>query len=267
MRRLLLTALLLAGCAIPIEVSGISIAVPAVSSELAGDKPHQVMLQISGTNETTEVFYVALQYQDGTRWINLSDPIEILLDSSVEVPLELAPGTYTLRTALWGLKPEGDTAPDKVSSDAMVEVIDNEAQLTDIRALWQERRAREQKAFARLNACVAKATEKCSIASIQAVQDFIWASQDVKDQASLIKLTSNLQPQFSSFIYFHNITTTKLEANYLAYCQDRAITQTAVSTCKNKLQTKDIQRIEKSLRQSLKVLNTLLANNSYAVIS
>ena len=264
MKRIFLVALLLTGCAVPVDVSGVSIAVPLVSRELAVDKPHTVELSISGTNETTEIHYVSLQYQDGTRWISLNDPIEIALNNSVQVPLELTPGSYRLRTALWGFKPEGDVIPDKVSSDALVDVIDNEQQLSLLRTLWSMRIHTQQKAFKKLAAC--DASEKCIIASLQAVQDFIWASQDLKDTGSITRLTSNLQPQFTSFLYFHNITLGKLEANYLTYCQDMEFTSSALSTCRNKLQTKDIKKTQKSLQQSLQVLNNLLTNNSYEVI-
>lgn len=264
MKRLFVVALLLTACAVPVDVSGVSIAVPLVSRELALDKPQTVDLAISGTNETTEVHYVALQYQDGTRWISLNDPIEIALNSSIQVPLELNPGSYKLRTALWGFKPEGDVIPDKVSSDALVDVIDNEQQLADLRLLWNERIQTQKQAFKKLARC--DGSEKCIIESLQAIQDFIWASHDLKDSGSITRLTSNLQPQFTSFLYFHNITLGKLEANYLTFCQEMEITASALTTCRNKLQTKDIHKTQKSLKQSLQVLNTLLTNNSYKVI-
>jgi hypothetical protein len=154
--------------------------------------------------------------------------------------------------------------PDKVSSDALVDVIDNEQQLSLLRTLWSMRIQTQQKAFKKLAAC--DASEKCIISSLQAVQDFIWASQDLKDTGSITRLTSNLQPQFTSFLYFHNITLGKLEANYLTYCQDMEFNSSALSTCRNKLQTKDIKKTQKSLQQSLQVLNNLLMNNSYEVI-
>lgn len=264
MKRLLVVTLLLTACAVPVDVSGVSIAVPLVSREIPVDKPHTVDLAISGTNDTTEVHYVALQYQDCTRWISLNNPIEIALNSSIQVPLELSPGSYKLRTALWGFKPEGDVIPDKVSSDALVDVINNEEQLTTLRALWMERNEKEQQAFKRLARC--DGSEKCLIASLQTIQDFIWASHNLKDSGSIIRLTSNLQPQFTSFLYFHNITLSKLEANYLTFCQELKFTSSALSTCRNKLQTRDIQKTQKSLKQSLQVLNTLLTNNSYEAI-
>ena len=265
MKRLVLLSLLLASCAVPLDVSAIEISSPIVASEVSVDKSNSAELRISGTNDTTEVLYVTLQYQDGTRWLNLEEPIEVLLNDSVQVPLELQPGSYSLRTALWGFKPENDATADKVSDIKTITVIDNETQLEGLRSEWQERISSQQRATSAFTSCLKRVVSEtdCIIRALQDFQDFMWESHDVKDLGGITKLTSDLQPQFSSFLYFHNIVLTKFEASFLTYCQDMKLNQVSLANCSRKLQTKDIQTARKSLRQALKVLNGLLSNTSY----
>ena len=263
MKRLLLVLVLLSSCAVAVDLTSVNVALPRVSPEIALDSPELAELSITGTNETTEVMYVAVQYLDGTRWITLDEPIEIVLNDSIEVPLDLDPGTYTLRTGLWGFRPEVNQPPDKASIETKVSVIDNESQLSTILNLWQQRLLREATASKSLQTCLKSSEEGCVIQFIQDFQDYLWASHDVKDLGGVTRLTSNLQPQFSSFLYLHNIVLTKLEANFLAYCQEMPLDKASLATCSRKLQSKDIQTKLQSLKRALKVLNGLLVNNSY----
>lgn len=263
MKRLLYFLILLSACAVPADVSNVYVVPPQISPEIALDTPDMAGLSITGTNEITDVMYVGLQYLDGTRWITLYEPIEIVLNDSIEIPVNLEPGIYTLRTGLWGFKPEVNQPPDKVSLETTTRVIDNKSQLTQMLNLWQERLLREEIARTSLESCLKSSSEGCVIRFIQDFQDFLWASHDVKDVGGITKLTSNLQPQFASFLYFHNIVLTKVEANFLAFCQEMKLDTNSLKACSRKLQTKDIQTKVKSFRQALKVLNGLLMNNSY----
>lgn len=268
MKRLLLSLVLLTSCAIPVDVSTINVAPPQIPFEIATDVPPLATLSISGTNEATNVMYVALQYKDGTRWVTLDTPVEIALNDEVQVPLELTPGTYTFRTALWGFKPEEQQQPDKTSLETSLRVIDNTTQLQGISKEWLERNNAMKKVTKSLNDCLgtSKDAPECVISFIQDFQDFIWASHDLKDVGQVTVLTSNLQPQFSSFLYFHNIVLTKIEANFVAYCQEMSLNKAALLSCSQKLQAQDLKTAQTSLKRALKVLNGLLINNSYSKI-
>lgn len=269
MKRLLLLLLLLSSCAVAVDVSDVNVAPPQILPEIALDKPTDAQLSISGTNEATDVLYVGLQYRDGTRWVTLNEPVEIVLDDSILVPVNLDPGRYTLRTALWGFKPEAEQQPDKTSLETSLRVIDNTTQLQLISKEWLERSAAIDKVTKTLNVCrgASEDAAECVISFIHDVQDFIWASHDVKDVGSVATFTANLQPQVSSFLYFHNIVLTKFEANFLTYCQEMNLNKSSLLSCWQKLQSKDIQIAQKSLKQALQVLNGLLLNNSYEKIS
>ena len=269
MKRLLLLLLLLSSCAVAVDVSDVNVAPPQILPEIALDKPTDAQLSISGTNEATDVLYVGVQYRNGTRWVTLNEPVEIVLNDSILVPVNLDPGTYTLRTALWGFKPEAEQEPDKTSIETSLRIIDNTTQLQLISKEWLERNGAMKKVAKTLKDCRGATGDapECVISFIQDFQDFIWASHDVKDVGGVTTFTANLQPQFSSFLYFHNIVLTKIEANFLAYCQEMSLNKASLISCSQKMQTKDIQIAQKSLKQALKVLNGLLLNNSYEEIS
>lgn len=265
MKRLLFTLLLLTGCAVSVDVSNVNVALPSVPSEIALDKPINAKLSISGTHQPTEVLYVALQYRDGTRWVTFDKPVEIVLNDEVSVPLTLDPGSYTIRTALWAFRPEPDQEPDKVSIDTSLQVFDNISELALFTDEWQRRTDAKTNVKTTLNDCrkTSENVQECVISFLQDLQDFIWASHNVKDIGSATSFTSNLQPQFSSFLYFHNIVLTKIEASFLAYCQEMKLDKTSLNLCAEKLQTSEIETALNSLKQSHRVLNGLLLKYSY----
>lgn len=268
MKRLLVLALVLSACAMSIDTSSIDVSPPIAASEIALDKPTNVGLQIAGDSANTEIVFVTLQYKDGSRWINVAEPSEILLNSTEQIPLDLEPGNYTLRTALWGLKPEPGSEADKVSSEVNIQVIDNVAQLTQVATAFNQRMNTDKNASKALQRCrTSTDIAECMIRFSTLFQDFIWAANDVKDIGAITRLTTDLQPQFSSVMYFHNIVLTKLETAFTKHCLENGTTSTEVDTCSRKLQSKDISTTRKSLKQSLKVFNQLLAAALYETIA
>jgi hypothetical protein len=264
MKRLLVLALVLSACAVTIDTSSIEVSPPIIPSEIALDKPVNAGLEIAGDSTNTEIVFVALQYKDGSRWINLEEPSEILLNSTEQIPLELEPGNYTLRTALWGLQPELGSEAEKVSSEVNIQVIDNSTQLEQIATAFNQRLIADVNASKALQRCQTSTDiPECMIQFSTLFQDFIWAANDVKDIGAITRLTSNLQPQLSSVMYFHNIVLTKLESAYTNHCLDGINSSSAVATCLRKLQSNDISTTRKSLKQSLKVFNRLLETASY----
>lgn len=264
MKRLLVLALVLSACAVTIDTSALEVSPPIVPSEIALDKPVNVGLQISGDSNNTEIVFVVLQYKVGSRWINIEEPSEILLNSTEQIPLDLEPGNYTLRTVLWGLKPELGSEADKVSSEVNIQVIDNVTQVEQIATAFNQRLIADENASKVLQRCqTSNDIAECMIQFSTLFQDFIWAANDVKDIGAITRLTSDLQPQFSSVMYFHNIVLTKLETAYTNHCLDGIKTSSAVATCLRKLQSNDISAARKSLNQSLRVFNRLLEAASY----